>query len=62
MTILNNFLNDEQGASMAEYALLLALIAVAAIGVLQVLGGQITGVFQRAGDAIDEALPASSSS
>jgi len=62
MTILKNFLNDEQGASMAEYALLLALIAVAAIGVLQVLGGQITGVFERAGDAIDEALPASSSS
>ena len=59
MTILKNFLNDEQGASMAEYALLLALIAVAAIGVLQVLGGQITGVFERAGDAIDEALPAS---
>jgi pilus assembly protein Flp/PilA len=62
MTILKNFINDEQGASMAEYALLLALIAVAAIGVLQVLGGQITGVFERAGDAIDEALPASSSS
>ena len=62
MTILKTFLNDEQGASMAEYALLLALIAVAAIGVLQVLGGQITGVFERAGDAIDEALPASSSS
>ncbi len=62
MTILKTFWKDEQGASMAEYALLLALIAVAAIGVLQVLGGQITGVFQRAGDAIDEALPASSSS
>jgi pilus assembly protein Flp/PilA len=60
MTILKNLWNDEQGASMAEYALLLALIAVAAIGVLQVLGGQITGVFERAGDAIDEALPATS--
>jgi pilus assembly protein Flp/PilA len=62
MELIKNLFNDEQAASMAEYALLLALIAVAAIGVLQVLGGQITGVFQRAGDAIDEALPASSGS
>jgi len=62
MNIFKDLMNDEQGAAMAEYALLLALIAVAAIGVLQVLGGQITGVFERAGDAIDEALPASSSS
>lgn len=62
MELIKNLYNDEQAASMAEYALLLALIAVAAIGVLQVLGGQITGVFQRAGDAIDEALPTSSGS
>jgi Flp pilus assembly pilin Flp len=41
---------------------LLALIAVAAIGVLQVLGAQISGVFEFSGNAIDEALPASSSS
>jgi len=62
MKLIKELCNDEQGAAMAEYALLLALIAVAAIGVLQVLGGQITAVFERAGDAIDEALPASSSS
>ena len=62
MEIIKSLYQDEQGAAMAEYALLLALIAVTAIGVLQVLGGQITSVFERAGDAIDEALPASSSS
>jgi Flp pilus assembly pilin Flp len=59
MKALKNLLKDEQGASMAEYALLLALIAVATIGALQVLSGQIVGVFERAGDAIDTALPAS---
>ena len=37
MKVLTQLLNDEQGASMAEYALLLALIAVATIGALQVL-------------------------
>jgi len=59
MTVLTNLFKDEQGASMAEYALLLALIAVATIGALQVLSGQIIGVFQASGDAIDAALPAS---
>jgi len=59
MEILKNLLKDEQGASMAEYALLLALIAVATIGALQVLSGQIVGVFEASGDAIDAALPAS---
>ena len=59
MKALKNLLKDEQGASMAEYALLLALIAVATIGALQVLSGQIVGVFERAGDSIDTALPAS---
>jgi Flp pilus assembly pilin Flp len=59
MNVLKNLVNDEQGASMAEYALLLALIAVATIGALQVLQGQIVGVFERAGDALDTAVPAS---
>ena len=59
MKALINLLKEEQGASMAEYALLLALIAVATIGALQVLSGQIVGVFERAGDAIDTSLPAS---
>ena len=43
---------------MAEYALLLALIAVATIGALQVLQGQIVGVFDRVGTAMNAALPA----
>jgi Flp pilus assembly pilin Flp len=59
MNVFKNLLKDEQGASMAEYALLLALIAVATIGALQVLSGQIVGVFEASGDAIDAALPAS---
>ena len=45
MDLIKEFLNDEQGAAMAEYALLVALIAVAVIGTLQVLAGSITAVF-----------------
>ncbi len=37
--------NDEQGASMAEYSLLLALIAVATIGAVVTLRDQIAAVF-----------------
>jgi Flp pilus assembly pilin Flp len=58
MSTFTNLLQDEQGASMAEYALLLALIAVATIGALQVLSGQIVGVFEASGNAIESAIPA----
>jgi pilus assembly protein Flp/PilA len=37
----------EEGQDLAEYALLIALIAVAAVIVLGLLGGQIQAVFQR---------------
>ena len=43
-----NFLNDEEGASMAEYALLLGLITVAIAGVITIFGGRISAVFTRA--------------
>jgi len=50
---------DEQAASMTEYALLLALIAVATIGVLQVLGVSINNVFTTTSDKLEAAIPAS---
>ena len=40
-----NFFKDEEGAGLAEYALLLVLIAVVCIAALQVLGPQIAQVF-----------------
>lgn len=36
---------DEEGASMAEYGLLLALIAVVCIAAVTLLGGNISKVF-----------------
>ena len=52
MALIQSFINDEQGAAMAEYALLLALISVAVIGTLQILGGSITNVFDAASTAL----------
>jgi Flp pilus assembly pilin Flp len=37
----------EQGQVLIEYALLLALLAVATIGVLQLLGQNVSGVLNR---------------
>ena len=47
-----NFLKDEEGASMAEYALLLGLITVAIATVITAFGTQIAGVFTRSTAAI----------
>lgn len=37
----------QHGQSMVEYAIIAALIAVACMGAVQLLGGGITAVFQR---------------
>lgn len=39
------FLNDESGATMVEYAILVALISIAAIVIIALLGNQINATF-----------------
>ena len=55
MTNVTQFLNDESGAAAAEYALILALIAVFIITALGALGTGISSTF----NAINAKLPAS---
>jgi len=38
---------DDEGQTLAEYALILALIAVIVVGIVAVLGGNISGIFSR---------------
>lgn len=45
-------LKNNQGAGMAEYALLIALIAVVCIGAIQLLGQQISATFTTVAGAI----------
>jgi Flp pilus assembly pilin Flp len=47
---------EERGAAMAEYGLLLALVALAAIVILSQFGDSITGVFQKADDRLQEGI------
>ena len=45
MSFLKAFLKDEDGATMIEYGLVAALVSVAAIVALQILGTQLQLIF-----------------
>jgi pilus assembly protein Flp/PilA len=45
-SFLRNLWSDESGATMVEYALMVALIAIVCIAAVSLLGTQIRGVFQ----------------
>ncbi len=47
------FMKDEEGASMVEYALLVALIAVVVIAAALFLGNEISGKFSEVGDTLE---------
>ena len=42
----------EEGQTLAEYALILALIAVVVVGVVAVLGNKISGLFSNVASSI----------
>jgi len=45
MSFLKAFMKDESGATMIEYGLVAALVSVAAIIALQILGAQLQIIF-----------------
>ncbi len=51
------FIKDESGATAIEYGLIAALVSVAAIGALQVLGGSLQAMFNSVATALNGALP-----
>ena len=52
LATIKKFVKDNGGQSMAEYALILALVTVVVIAAVTALGGKISGVFQSITDAI----------
>ena len=51
-TIRLAFRDDERGQGLAEYALILALIAIVAIVALIFLGAQVSTILSTVGDSI----------
>lgn len=49
---LRKFWNEEEGQSLSEYGLILALIAVVAIAALTLLGGNIKAMFENIAEKI----------
>jgi len=42
----------EEGQGMVEYALILALVAIASVAILTTLGGQVANVFSQISNAL----------
>jgi len=49
---MKNFLKDEQGQDLVEYALLLVFLALAAISILPTLGSSVNKVFSESNSAL----------
>ncbi|CFX22332.1 Flp/Fap pilin component family protein [Candidatus Filomicrobium marinum] len=52
---VSRFANDESGATAIEYGLIAALVSVGIIGALNILQGELTGIFGRISDALKTA-------
>jgi len=53
--MLMNWLRDEEGQAMVEYGLIIALIAIAVIGALVLLGPRIANLFKDVDSTISSA-------
>ncbi len=53
---INNFLQNESGATAVEYGLIAALISVAAVTALTSVGVSLTGMFEHVSNDVDNAV------
>lgn len=56
MNIFARFAQDESGATAIEYGLIAALISVAIIGAVTLLGGALENTFDSITGALDKAI------
>ncbi len=59
MSFIKSFIKDESGATMIEYGLVAALVSVAAIIALQILGGQLQIIFNTVSSYLSSASASS---
>ena len=51
--MFNRFFREEEGATMVEYGVMVALIAAISVGIIGILGGQVLAAFT----GVSAALP-----
>ncbi|MBW5447512.1 Flp family type IVb pilin [Cohnella sp. CFH 77786] len=56
MNKMKALVTNEQGQGMTEYGLVLGLIAIAVVGILIALRGQITALFTKANNTISNGV------
>jgi Flp pilus assembly pilin Flp len=61
MTMLKNFLRDEQGQDLVEYTLLLAFVALASAALFINAGASINGIWTTANGILSNAAQSASS-
>lgn len=61
MTILKNFLRDEQGQDLIEYTLLLAFVALASAALFISAGGSINTIWSTANSRLNAAATSATS-
>jgi pilus assembly protein Flp/PilA len=54
-TFITAFLQEESGATVVEYAILVSLIGMVAIATIVLAGGEVKGLFEGAQTSIDNA-------
>jgi len=52
MSHLKALIRDEEGATMVEYGLLVALIALVALGAVQIVGNNLSTLFTNVGSSL----------
>ncbi|MDO8589096.1 MAG: Flp family type IVb pilin [Armatimonadota bacterium] len=57
MSRIMEALKEEEGATMVEYALMLALIAIICLAAVQFIGKAAKNTFQASGDAVNGTVP-----
>lgn len=57
LSIIKRLLTEEEGQGLAEYGLILALVALATVGALTALGGGLNSIFGRINTQLDGAVP-----
>ena len=53
---IKTFLKSEKGQGMVEYGLIIALVAIVVIAAIVLLGGNLTGIFNKTANALSGAV------